>query len=207
VGHLLKETNSFERERLVLEVIPKKYLPNAEDIFYPTERIEKCFRDVFATLDDERKTKVARRFVTILKEESGEQVLTYQTAFFRAPDLNFLATTEVALIKEHLLSRMRDAINVKLCATSRGLVKFLEKGEYLNYFHSLLGGMVNRQRGMREAARALLTEEFWRCPDDIKKDIKEKVQEWEHFYEEKGSEENATLFNDLRADLDDDIPF
>jgi len=100
--HLLKETNERERERLVLEVIPERYF-FALDLreLSPTSAADykRCHRLTFDTLSDESKARVAKRLVSILKEERGEYVLEYENAFFRAYDLSYFTPGDRAVAK------------------------------------------------------------------------------------------------------------
>lgn len=94
IPHLLKETNVTEIERLLLTILPTKYLSSWKDPFVPKHLLRafaSCFRTGFDQLDDEGKKKVTQRFVAILKEESDNAVMSYGTAFFRSYDLEFLS--------------------------------------------------------------------------------------------------------------------
>ena len=107
LGHLLRETNEREKEHLALDLIPKKHLEHRDDTSYPLAALETCFHQLFEMLPDDARKLVARRFVTILKEQPDTDVLDYENAFFRAGQLKYLTDDEQGLVKKHLLSRIK----------------------------------------------------------------------------------------------------
>jgi hypothetical protein len=123
--HLLNEVPSFEIERLLLKVIPKRYfeLDTAIEGFGPEpdtdgqSRLAICFRSAFSTASDEIKKKVTASFDAILKKEDQHTVFTYETAFFRAGDLQYLPAADAKLVKDHLLSRIQAGISTELVAS------------------------------------------------------------------------------------------
>src|SRR5258708_3318961 len=79
--HLLKDMHPHELERLLLTVLPKPYMDYV--LRYDQERdsaldaLPTCFRIAFDSASDEIKTQVARNFVRIVKEESGDYIRAY----------------------------------------------------------------------------------------------------------------------------------
>lgn len=112
IDHLLRDMNPSELERLLTRELPDTYLNNLAFVQTtgsdPTSvnALKRSFRPAFERASDELKTKVVKRFVTILKEESQDAVVAYEEAFFQASDLNHLSLSEVSLVKQHLVSRI-----------------------------------------------------------------------------------------------------
>lgn len=167
LSYILKDTHEYERGRLTLEVIPERYgaspAPNA---------LELCFRQAFDTLPPSGKTKALANFVKTLKEGSGDNVVTYETVFFRASDWAFLtAASDVEVVREHLLHQLEKTPSAKLLAASAGLGKFLTEKNVTQLFFWLMIIIVNSDdAGLRKAAEDLFDSEYWNLPDHALRD-------------------------------------
>jgi hypothetical protein len=79
LGHILKNVNEFEIERLLLNIIPKTYYELMELAEEPSDStltsLSTCFRLAYKQASPEIKQKIAKDFVRILKEESQNVVL------------------------------------------------------------------------------------------------------------------------------------
>jgi len=106
LSHLLAEVNDQQRERLLDDLIPKTYFGYApeEDSFDDThDRLATAHRMIFDLSSDSIRQNTAQRFVRILKEDDGDTISRYRTAFFRAPDLAVVPAINRPMVKEHLL--------------------------------------------------------------------------------------------------------
>jgi hypothetical protein len=91
LNHILRATNPFELERLLTKVIPQRYFEShafSEDSSGGSVllSLETCFRAAFDIVPDEVKTRVTRRYVTILCEDSEIDVFLYEKAFFKGKE-------------------------------------------------------------------------------------------------------------------------
>jgi RNA binding exosome subunit len=133
LSHLLEETNEHEKERLLLNVIPRRYL----NYYYLLDTNDKaqellkslvvCYRLSFNTISDNTKKKIVKQFVRTIKEESSD--VTWRYAFFRGGDLQYLPPEEASLIKQHLLSILEAPLTRGLLQATEGIGGFLTPEE------------------------------------------------------------------------------
>lgn len=208
IPHLLKETNRAELERLLLSNLPSRYLSAWEDEFAPIHLLGSlvaCFRTAFDQIDETGKKKVAKRFVSILKEESDQAVKSYGTAFFRATDLAYLPETEVSLVKDHLLSRCKNDPSVHLLDSLSGIGGYLKEKEIVPYVDALVRVLTSR-KPFAGHARKVLEAEYKNTSSNTDKKVANRLGQWMNMYKERGSNEKAELLEQLKL-LYDEIPF
>ncbi len=114
---LLKGAHKAELERLLLNVIPPRHYELSRPKDTPEEllaTLEDCFHSAFGMVPDPTKAKVANRLISVIKEGTGEIVLWYETAFFRAEQLKYLSDSESQLVRKHILGRARQEETVTL---------------------------------------------------------------------------------------------
>lgn len=108
--HLMEGMHEAELERLLLVAIPKRHAELSEDRKAHQdllETLERCFHHTFGIANEQTKQKTARKLVSIIKEETGDTVLWYETAFFAAGQLAYLSASDAKLVKRHILGRPR----------------------------------------------------------------------------------------------------
>lgn len=131
--HLLKSCSPIECERLLITVLPTRFREVSNDPFaeYDTKRVcaalQAAFRAAFEFATEEIKRRVMKRYVTILKEESGDLVCEYEEAFVCAPDVEFLDPDDAALVKTHLLARLAEDASIPVLNIVDGLARFATK--------------------------------------------------------------------------------
>ena len=111
--HLLKDVNPYEMERLLLDVVPNKYM-NPGNPFFPethhfTQMLVLLFRVAYEQTDKQLQARVAQRFVTVLKEEATTFIFRYSRAFFQMSDLQHLSIDEGQLVKDYFLTKLKGA--------------------------------------------------------------------------------------------------
>jgi hypothetical protein len=208
LSHFLKDTNECERERVVKEIIPDRYFyehESLEDRGNPSD-YERCYRRTLATLSDEARTSVAKEYIKILKEESGEYVRRYETAFFRASDMKYLAPGEVSLAKAHLLSRLENDSNLLDVLSGSG--RFLDKHEISGvvdvYAKTIASGKVN---AIKTKARDLLSLLYYETEDDIRATLQSRVGDWIAFWDERNLSQPKAVLEGIKAEWAEEIPF
>jgi hypothetical protein len=110
ITHLLKEAPPREIERLLLQVLPKANQERQNDQFSPEHlgaALTVCFRSALKLADAGLTKQVANRFATILRTEDSDVVESYGATFFRGGDLADVAPEYAAMVKQHLLSRLK----------------------------------------------------------------------------------------------------
>jgi len=210
LAHFLKETKEFERERLLTRVIPERYFSlspqweaNASD---ERDRLASCFRQTLDTLPNDRKAVVAKQFVKVLREGAEEKVSTYETAFFRASDLQYLNSSDASLAKQHLLSRIEREQTEAVIGALDGIGGFLNEAEIRKVTGFLLRAVVyGKSDPAKVAAEAALYDIGRGVSDELGVIVRERVDEWVAMLTGRGQKEDATTVKRIREFLD--IPF
>jgi hypothetical protein len=218
--HLLSDVPAFEIERLLLKVIPRRYfeLDTAIDGFGPepdTEgqsRLAMCFRSAFDMASDEIKKKITASFVAIMKKEDQHIVLTYETAFFRASDLQYLPASDAKLVKDHLLSRIQAGISLDLVAAMEGLPEFLDQEDIAELVDTLLKVCLSKVAHQLKSRAHRYIIELWMGlpggPEGKDRLVVSRLQDWISHFEKTENPESADVVRKLRAEIEDmSIPF
>ncbi len=140
LSHLLNETPEVEREKLLIELLPKRSLECAEEPPFAVADYGTCFREVFESLGaEDRKRRVAHRMVEILRNGDHREVMDYQSTFFRARDLVFLSDTEKNMVKQHLLAQIDEReLTTGLYSVLDGIHDFLTDEEFDDLVDTLI---------------------------------------------------------------------
>lgn len=140
LSHLLKEISEFERERLLLEIIPQQYIY----FLYSDEgrvlsSLSECFRQIYEITSDDVKRKVAKALVKVVKEESESVAYAYEVSFFRATDFQYFSDDDKDLVKQHLLSILIKKVSSSLINALKGIGMYLTtEDEILAFINPLI---------------------------------------------------------------------
>jgi len=211
VPHLIKNANPVEVERLLLKVLPESYMQALDDFETPdyvSPALRLCFRAAFEQAPDDLKKRVIGRFVRILKEESDRVVLNYEDAFFRSADLKYVASEEADLVKQHLLGRLQKEVDEHLLITLQGIGKHIKSEEVSKFVDPLI-------RAMRQTSSARLCRQAQRCiedewglmPQGVDKLVIQRIDGWIALYREKGLDTEVGKLEQLKSNLEAEIPF
>jgi hypothetical protein len=215
--HLLKDVPEYQRERLLIQVIPDRYfeLDTALGEYEPQpdvegqNRLAMCFRSAFDMASDEMKKKVTANFLSILKEEGQHKVFTYETAFFRASDLSYLSGTEAKLVKDHLLSRIQTDICPELITAIDGLPPFLEVTDIATLVDALLKACLAKGgHQLKVSARKYLTGLWLALPGEngLERYVTSRLDDWITHFDKLGTEESAKIVREIKTECED-LPF
>jgi hypothetical protein len=212
LSHFLKETNDRERERLVMEVLPGRYRRESGDAIWVSENLDdykQCYRVTLETLTPESKSNVAKRFVKILKEETGIYIVEYENAFFKASDLTFLAPNDAALAKAHILSRLETSPSEEMLEVAEGLGGFLTLGE-INRVVGVYAKTISHGESetAKRRARDLLSMLYYESENDaIKERMVKRVDVWIDFWETKQMAEAMAILKTIKSEWEVEVPF
>jgi hypothetical protein len=207
--HFLKETNDRERERLVADVLPRRYFfvrdmgdeSGADDY-------QRCHRQTFHGLSDEGKTRVAKRFVKVLKEEAGDYVLAYENLFFRAGDLKYLEPNDAAMVKAHLLSRLEKDQSEAMLDVLDDLGSFLSKYELQRVIDAYAKVVAyGKSPRARDKARYLLFMLHFEVQEQAQEQLTERIDSWIKLLDEKELNQQKAVFEQLKFDWATEVPF
>lgn len=145
IENLLEDTNEYEKERLLLEAVPERYL-NLTTVVNPDDIPENllssfvtCFRLTFKTASEETKKKVMKNFVRVIKEEKSRIVWRY--VFFRAEDLQYLSFEDASLIKKHFLSILEAPLKTEMLDAIKGIGHFLDFSEAISLLYHFINSI------------------------------------------------------------------
>lgn len=220
--HLLRDAKPQELQRLLVELLPERYvaLGEEEDAFEldfsdAVRSLERLFRDAFEASPPEVKKRVVAEFARVVREEPGPLVQLYEDRFFQATDLEFATAKERNLVKDHLVSRLREGnASGPFLDSIRGLSKYLNQTELGLMVDSLARSLsYSTDEVTKKEARARLVEEFKLfVPTKLEARVLDRLRQWVTFHNEKDRPVVAESFAGLAAELelssvDDDIPF
>ena len=178
LGHLLKQITEHEKERLLMTIIPRAYLEYWEPdelVGSPLTSLTACFWVVFENASEVTKEKATKHIVTIIKEESHETPRIYLTNFFRGANLKYLSKDEVQLIKEYLLSIIKDRISVPLLDAMQGIGEFLTSEDVFPLMNSVTRPLRQSRTYAGEIkskdVKGFLSKEFPHMNEEVKRKL------------------------------------
>ena len=210
IPYLLKETNPIEIERLLIKVLPQVYMSNFDEEYTPDylrPSLIKCFWAAFNLANEELKTKVIKKYVTILKEESERIVFSYEKAFLRAKDLKYLSEKDISLVKEHLLSRFKEDSNGELLNTLSGIGTFLKSNEITDFVDPLVRLIIyHNDIDKKNEAKERLKSEYELASSEIDGKINARLDDWVIHFDKQSLSNFADNIKEIKSDIEFD-PF
>src|SRR5207249_3896980 len=197
ITHLLKQTKEPELKRLLLTVIPQRYLhlqdfnnQSDEGHYVPRatfSRLAKCYRLAFETASDEIKRAVAQEFIRAIKEESAEVIDTYKSVFFKGGDLEYFPPQEVQVIKSYLLSNLSENPSASFIDSIAGIGRFLTTSFTNSEVESFIDGIIHYAIENSEEidVKQYLDTEYWLMEEDAQRDAMNRLETWVKFLLEK----------------------
>jgi hypothetical protein len=212
--HLLSEMSTAEQSRLLSIVLPSRCLSpirtgDAADIPVPMGAL---FRAAYNLAPKELQKTATEAFVKVLREEPENVVIAYETAFFRAGDLTHLAKPKQAMVKAHLLARLKASRTVELLECAKGISPFLTSAELRQLVDAIVSEIVyGRSSELDTAARDLLSNVYQFQTSDADAVMIARLQNWIDLLHEKGNASESVVAA-LKAEFDaeveiDELPF
>ncbi len=201
MSYLLKDTKNIEKERLLLKILPQRYIVALEDDDSPEHVLPvfvDCFHAAYNQADDKLKGKVAKWFVMLLKEESEQAVFSYGTAFMRLTILDYLTVDEASLVKEHFLSRLDKNATSDLLVAVEGIGAYLDK-KNINKFVDPLVRLACSNSTLSATAKKFLKDECSNIPTELDSVIKERFDAWIDLYKESDLGVEVKIVEDIKS--------
>lgn len=210
LNHFLREMNSYELERFLVKVLPQRYfeylaLPDDLPVGPTVAVLWQSFRPAFDLASDDIKAKVAKKFVTILREETETNVLYYENYFFRAKDLAFLTPDEATLVKEHLLARFQHGRGTNIDSfliMAEGIGPYLSPSEATSFAQAVCAIASRDSLDLLHRQSLDLTinigGERLQMSHDAQVAFDERLDEWIQSWRLNRQEEKAAIFEDMR---------
>ncbi len=203
---LLREMRESEVERLVVEVLPRRHLTAfLEDTHSAAAALEDAFRRALDMAPETAKLRVAEDFVRVLREE-GQLIVRARERLFRAKDMTGLKKEDVALVKTHLLARLKTT--EAMFEAGDGLGPFLTTNEARTLAYGLGRIAPALHPVAAEAMHSLVTALTYELNSEPKKAFEDAIRiqaRWAEQDQARRPEEEQAL-RELEEALDD-IPF
>ncbi len=206
---LLREVGDLERERLLVEVLPKRYFGLSSTDGAPFDwteqmwRLRQGFRQAFDSAKEETKSKVTKVFVNILKEGSGTQIETYARVFFRRQDLKWLDETDLPLVKGYYLSQVPLVHNVTSAREAKKLAPYLAESDMPKWTDPFLTVLLSPEASVedRTNVRAALLDTQTELTTEAWMGLDRRVDEWIALQTAKKHAESVMLLTGLKDEI------
>jgi hypothetical protein len=128
--HLFQEMPSEEQLRLLRRVVPERLVAVVRGTGTGSlAAIGGLYRAAYEASPSSEQAAATQAFLRVLREEDEAVVGAYETALFRGRDLVHLTASERAMVKAHLLGRLRASISVELMEAAKGISRYLTEEE------------------------------------------------------------------------------
>lgn len=208
--HLLQETRPSEKERLLLQLIPKKYAEEtATSDFLEASppvfaMLSKSFRIVLDTLDDAGKQRVAREFARIVRDEAGDYVQMYGAAFFQASDMQYLSDAQRKMVKAHILATIKTGVYPSQLNLIDGIEEFIEPHDAAPWLDPILRTLVSQyatDADKRKVRSYYDTAVVFGFDASVQSAIKKRLNGWAKSFRASGRELDAQTAEVMSAEL------
>ena len=216
LAHLLVDVNEHEKERLLRKVIPDRFFEleetsfEGEPIYSDHEEkqanLSRCFRATFEMISYEGRREISRKFVEILRREDEHKVLTYETAFFQAGDLQYLSYADASLAKQHFLSRLTKSPSDLLLKASKGIAQHLVRDEVSPIVDALVRVVAyGKPRDCVEDARGMIVSLWTELPGGttgLDAIVLSRLDDWIRHFKQDGQEDKAQIVAEIKSECD-----
>jgi hypothetical protein len=197
----MNEVSDEQRLLLLLKLLPQGYFDHQDiDEFDDTKsRISAAFRSVFDSAEIEIRKTVAQKYVKILKEEDGESVDRYKTAFFKAGDLGFIDESSFKMVREHLLASAPLAHNLTSIKFLSGIGSFLGVESCRAWFDPFMRALVSSSAkpNVKKAVREAFIEEIFYTKHEVDATLQKRIKDWINHYKKNDSPANEIIAQEL----------
>jgi hypothetical protein len=167
--HLLRETRPVELKRLLLSVLPAKYLEGRERDFSEDycRRLRSLYRVALELADDEIRRAVGSHYVAVLKEGIGSTVQNYEIGLFQSSDLKDIDLKDHPLVISHFLATMKEDQSTAVLETAQGITTYLEGQSLEDLIRILVKAIIREGRNVarKHAIEQWFYDETWKAPD------------------------------------------
>lgn len=219
--HLLHDLKDTERERLLLSILPNAYLQLEQvdatefDDFQShsalKKRLREAHRTTFDSVPEATRRKVVAHYARIIRNDSEFVVLAYGTAFMRASDLAYADASVTGLIRDHILSRMKEGLSDDVLSLASGVEKYLDIKHVGVWIDSFVQSMTSSDDVRRNRLRQVVVQAFVGLPQPSRDRVLTRLKDWTSHYQVRGQAKLYSVVSSLEAALlpydDDDLPF
>lgn len=207
--HLLREVNDTEKLRIVLELLPERYLAlYAQDQLSPEEydllqRLSSGFHVVLDQLPESAHALVSSRFVEIVKSADGATVSTYAKAFFRANHLRSVQEAHVPLVREFLLSKMSPLLDLATLEMVDGIETYLSENDAGRWIDPIVRTLTSSSStaGVKESVQTYFEMALWDTSIAFDHAVLRRLNHWESSLRSRNASAAVGVIEQLKAYL------
>lgn len=205
--HLLRDIADKEKQRLMLDVLPKAY---AESLIYDDfewdaalpERISAAYRLAIKE-NPELAGVTTLQFYTLIRNGEATEIARHRTAFFRPTDLEHLDELKRPVVIDYLIGFLIEQGDSIPFGELAGIGPFLTV-ETLPKFLSPMLRYIRAAKASTLAVR-YVANELARLPEDVKPSAREQITRLISTHKNRGNSKHATELEELIEWID--IPF
>lgn len=206
VPHILRDMREQEKARLLLEILPAAHAKHSayDDEYWDATlppRIAEAYR---LTLNDSPQLAkaAAKQFYRLMLNGDSSEILRYGQAFFRAPEIQHLESSERAAVVDYLIENVLPFLSDDYSQVS-GIGPFLTSQSFLNYVAPILRSALSARPS--KAAQGHLNVELLHLSEDVKPSAKKHLLHLASLQEGRGNADNASALRDYAEWVD--FPF
>jgi hypothetical protein len=219
LGHLFSETREAEVERLILKILPERYMELDDAELSLDEwttrnkvlmRFRGCYRRAFEGTTEAIKRRAVARYVQILKEADDRHVVTYDAAFFRAKDLAFTNENNQRLVREHVLQRLQDGVTDDTLPLANGLEQYLDNDTVSGWIDAFVRTLVFRSPSgqLKQHITTFLQTAASALSKELDEQVRRRLQDWIDLFQRQSKPEPRGVVVELRGEMFfDELPF
>jgi hypothetical protein len=202
--YLLKNTSELEKKRLLLDVIPQKYLDCLEKTEHGVSNklaaFSKSFYILFNAVSDQTKKDVVQNFVKIIRDEKAYKLYVHQNQFFKGHFLAYLKPEDARIVKKHLFSVLEGQINKMLLKALEGIGQFIQIEDVHDFISPLI--LLTFKEPYRSLASIedigeFLHEEYVKMPEDVREYVCTFLNEDRWSFRNDNDKERLTYLRNL----------
>jgi hypothetical protein len=211
LSHLLDDVPGSEKERLLLQSIPERArLIAASDPapFDPEwevfDRLRGSYSELYRSVDDDVKKKVADKFVRILREDDGDFIQWYGDSFFTAAQLPFIADQQRAMVIKYLFARLGEGGGATRVEQIRGIETYVDPDDVKSWLDPLIRMYAKSDTAdwLRTTIREYLIAAVNRLPTaDAEDRMERRLGTWHKHFVDAEQHEQADRMAALQEDV------
>ena len=205
---LLQELNQPEMEKLLLAVVPERYMrarKEPDGYEHMLRMLPVLFRTAYDQANSQLQVRATQNFIKILFEGTEEFVGAYSRAFFRMSDLQHLSDEDAQAVKDYFFDQMNgDQNDSDLFVVLSGIGKHLLSEEVSKFINPLVHTMsFGNTESAKGVARKIIVNEFPHMKEKVKGLLYDRLDEQLRTYRVLGIEDprHVTLIKEMKASL------
>jgi len=210
LSHLVNDMNDYEKERLLLYLVPERYhglrslsttSTNDEDTL---RVLKECFHLVFDLASEETKRKVCKNFIKVLKEESSDVEWRYD--LFKGKYLQYFSSDDVSLVKKHFFSVFTAPITDELLDAVDGMGVFLNSEDVVVFITAFINSIAtysyvyeNQRHSDKDINDVIVVfcVEYYRMPEECQHVVINTLKRRYKYFCDQGRDDVAKAFKQL----------